>query len=60
MLTPEGIQKVIDIAAPTEIDYLSRKYTSKAVHLLTPPMANPVPVSTLQGLVDLMPATWTK
>lgn len=53
MLTPEGIQKVIDIAAPTEVDYLSRKYTSKAVHLLTPPMANPVPVSTLQGLVDL-------
>jgi hypothetical protein len=53
MLTPEGIDKIIAVSAPTEIDYVSRKWTSKPVHLLTPPIANPVPVSTLQGLVDL-------
>ena len=53
MLTPEGVQKVIDVAAPVEIDYLARKYTSKPVHLLVPPATQPVQVSTLQGLVDL-------
>jgi hypothetical protein len=56
MDSPETIQKIIDVAAPTEIDYISRKYTSKPVHLLVPPAGTPVPVSTLQGLVDLYAA----
>jgi hypothetical protein len=53
MLTPEGIDKIIAVAAPTEIDYVSRKWTSKPVHLLVPPKPDVVLVNTLQGLVDL-------
>lgn len=56
MDSPETIQKIIDIAAPTEMEYVSRKYTSKPMHLVVPPAGQPVPVSTLQGLVDLYAA----
>jgi hypothetical protein len=56
MDSPETIQKIIDIAAPTEMDYISRKYTSKPMHLVVPPAAVPIPVTTLQGLVDLYAA----
>lgn len=52
----EAIEKIISLAPPNEIEFNGHTYTDKPLHRLTPPAAECVAISTLQGLVDLYAA----
>jgi hypothetical protein len=49
----EAINRIIQLAQPNQIEHAGLMYTDKGMHLLKDPIADPVEISTLQGLVDL-------
>lgn len=49
----EAIDRIIQFAAPNQIEKGGLLYVDKGMHLLREPVADPVEIQTLQGLVDL-------
>lgn len=49
----EAINRIIQLSQPNQIEHAGLLYTDKAMHLVKDPVADPVEISTLQGLVDL-------
>lgn len=52
----ETIDRILELAVPNEIEVGDLKYVDKKMSLLAPPVMVGLPVSTLQGLVDLLNA----
>lgn len=49
----EAINRIIQLATPNQIEKGGLLYVDKGMHLLKEPVADPVEIQTLQGLVDL-------
>jgi hypothetical protein len=49
----EAINRIIQLAAPNQIEHAGLVYTDKGMYLLKDPVADPIEISTLQGLIDL-------
>lgn len=52
----EAMDRLIELAAPTLLTIDGRTYSSKTLSLMAPPCPQPVPVTTLTGLVHLVRA----
>lgn len=49
----EAIEKILSLAPASEVDINGLKYSDRTLHIVMPPRADGVCVTTLQGLVDL-------
>ena len=50
------VDKIVGLTAPTLLEIGGLQYSSKSLHLITPPVVSDIEVNTLQGLVDLLDA----
>jgi hypothetical protein len=52
----EAIDRVLELAPPNKVEFNGHEYYDKPLHILQPPLASAVVLTTLQGLVDLYEA----
>jgi len=50
----EAIDRILSLSAPNFQKFGALDYSDKSLHLIAPPVANPIGCSTLQGLADLI------